>query len=134
MRVLQVSGNALGRMEHPRITTLEDDRPISSHEAEVVTWMLLHASVVGSLAGLVETVKTLRVVGRCSCGCPSVDFVVNGQTVPSQPIADATAQTANGAEVGVILWGRTDAITGLELYEMAAPVTSLPLAHTLKAL
>jgi len=117
---------------HPQVTTLEDDRPISSHEAELVTWMLLHASVVGPLSGLVDTVKTLRVVGRCSCGCPSVDFVVNGQTLPFQPIADATAQIPDGAEVGVTLWGRTDAITGLELYEMGAPVTSLPIAHTLK--
>jgi hypothetical protein len=119
-------------MEHPRVTTLDEDRPISAHEAEIVTWMLLHVSVGGSLAGLVETVKQLRVVGRCSCGCPSVEFVVRGQTLPFQPIADATAQNAFGAEIGVSLWARSDAITGLEFYEMAVPVNSLPLARTLK--
>lgn len=98
-----------------------------------MTWLLLHASVVGSLAHLEPAVRALRVVARCSCGCPSVDFEVDGQTRPAQPIADATGRTADGTELGVMLWGRADSITGLECYEMDRPCRSLPLVTTLQA-
>jgi hypothetical protein len=120
-------------MDHKQITTLNEDRPISTDEMEVVTWLLLHASVTGSLEHLSKTVQVLRVVGRCQCGCPSVDFEIDGQTLPSQPIADATGTLADGTEVGVSLWGRTDAITGLEFYEMGGPIRSLPIISTLRA-
>ena len=120
-------------MNHQSAETLKEDRAISADEAAVVTWMLLHASVAGPLGHFEPTVKTLRVVGACSCGCPSVDFEVNGQTPPARPIADATGQTAEGTEAGVILWGHEDAITGLEFYERGAAIKALPLVRTLRA-
>jgi hypothetical protein len=120
-------------MKHYQITTLKEDRPISKAETEIVTWMLLHASVAGSLEHLSAAVPNLRVVGRCPCGCPSVDFEDGGQALPAKPIADGTGKLADGTEVGVILWGRTDAITGLEFYELGSTATSLPVIGTLKA-
>jgi len=120
-------------MNHRSAETLKEDRAISTDEAAVVTWMLLHASVAGPLAHFKPTVNTLQVVGRCSCGCPSVDFEVNGRTPPARPIADATGQTAEGTEVGVILWGREDTITGLEFYERGAAIRAMPLVRTLRA-
>ena len=123
---------ALGRMEHKRSETLKDARPISTDEIEIITWMILHASVAGSLEHLKDSLTALRVVGRCSCGCPSVDFAPDGQTLPAQPIANATGEMADGTEVGVILWGQADAITGLEFYEMGGAVEALPLATTLR--
>jgi hypothetical protein len=110
--------------------TLKEDRALSPHEIEILAWMLAHASP--SLEHLTNTARTLRVVGRCGCGCPSVDFELNGQALPNQPLVDATGRTADGIEVGVILWGRPDAVTGLEFYEMDRPVTSLPLLTTLR--
>ena len=110
--------------------TLKEDRPLSAHEIEIVTWMLAHAS--GPLEHLANTTSSLRVVGRCACGCPSVNFEIGGQALPNAPLADATGQTADGIEVGVILWGRPDAVTGLEFYEMDRPIRSLPLTTTLK--
>src|SRR5205085_4232539 len=55
------------------VRTLEEDRPIAE-EAEVVAWMIAHASVGGSLAHLEPKVKPLRVVGRCSCGSRVLTF------------------------------------------------------------
>lgn len=112
------------------VKTLEEDRPISPAEAEIVVWLLAHASVAGPLAHLEPTVPALRVVGRCSCGCPSIDFV-RGR-VASGLLADATGRSANGVEMGVILWGQPGAITGLELYELGRPVRSLPEVSSLR--
>src|SRR5262245_26922462 len=92
------------------IVTLKEDRPISAHEVEIVAWMLAYASK--PLGHLADTMRTLRVIGRCSCGCPSVDFEINGQAPPNAPLAEATGRTPDNIEVGVILWGRPDALTG----------------------
>jgi len=120
-------------MDHKQITTLKEERSISAEEAEIVAWLLLHASVTGSLEHLARVVEALRVVGRCSCGCPSVDFEIGGQSLPAQPIADGTGELVDGTEVGVTVWGRTNAITGLEIYEKSGVVRSLPLLATLRA-
>jgi hypothetical protein len=117
----------------PPVATLKEDRPISTDEASVVTWMLLHASVGGALTHLVSFVPSLRIVGRCSCGCPSVDFAVKGQTPPFQVIADGTGQNRDGLEIGVTIWGRYDVITGLEVYDGVGHATSLPLVSSLRA-
>src|ERR1051326_6693296 len=88
-------------------------RAISRDEATVVGWMLAHASVIGPLDHLLQTVPDLRVVG--TCGCASVDFVVGGQASPYKPIAGATGLTARGQEVELILFGTTDVVAGLEI-------------------
>jgi hypothetical protein len=97
--------------------TIVEDRPISPAEAAVVEWLLRNASVVGSLEHLVQGVQQLRVVGRCGCGCASIDFEKDGQTSKARVIADAVGETAPKLRCGVILWGRDDAVTGLEVYE-----------------
>ena len=106
-----------------------EDRPISEPEAAVVEWLLKSASVVGPLDHLVPFVQKLRVVARCTCGCASVDFEPGGQAGRSRPIADAVGEAAPGKRRGVILWGRDDAITGLEVYELS-PGSNLTLPPT----
>jgi hypothetical protein len=106
--------------------TIAEDRPVSPDEIELVTWLLLNASTAGDLSAFVSAAGELRVVGRCSCGCPSVDFEKGGQAPPARVIADAYGETADGVQVGIILWGHEGRVTGLELYELAEPVRSLP--------
>jgi hypothetical protein len=120
-------------MEHSEsIVRAAEDRPISPSEAAIVRWMVLNAPVRGSTAHLETGIADLRVVGRCSCGCPSVDFASHGQAPPARPIADAIGRTEDGGEVGVILWGRENAITGLEIYQFAARVAGLPLLQSMR--
>lgn len=44
-----------------------------------------------------------------------------------RPIADGLGITPNGDQVGVIIWGVSDAITGLEIYDMSASASELKL-------
>jgi hypothetical protein len=79
-------------------------------------------------------VATLRVVGRCGCGCPSVDFEADGQRPPAYPIAEGTGTTADGREVEIMLWGRADAITGLEICESGPKASGrLPTLESLRS-
>ena len=108
------------------------NRPLSDEEEAIVRWLIERTDPL--LSRLSSTVSKLRVVDRCGCGCPSVDFEVDGQRPPAQPIANAAGATVDGDEVGVILWGTAEAITGLEVYGVAPPPPrGLPLQPTPQA-
>jgi hypothetical protein len=66
------------------------------------------------------------VIDECHCGCPSVDFERSSSEHP-RPIADGLGITRNGDRVGVIIWGVSEAITGLEIYDMSASAIELKL-------
>jgi hypothetical protein len=44
-----------------------------------------------------------------------------------RPLADGLGITSNGDQVGVIVWGVSDAITGLEIYDMSANASEVKL-------
>jgi hypothetical protein len=113
--------------------TVAEDRPISEQETSIVDWLLGNAAKQGPLWHLASGVPGLRVVGRCDCGCASVDFEKDGQSASAHPIADAVGETPAGLKVGVILWGRADAVTGLEVYELdVGSASALPPLESLK--
>ncbi|MDP2233096.1 MAG: hypothetical protein Q8K89_05640 [Actinomycetota bacterium] len=111
--------------------SIPEDRPISAKEAALVSWLLLNAQMGCDTAGRSASVDDLRVVGRCSCGCPSVDFVENGQGSGAFPIASAYGTTVDGVVAALVVWEREGVISGLELCELDEPVRSLPLIDTL---
>jgi hypothetical protein len=109
------------------------ERPINPGESAVVSWLLQHAPMRGTVSHLAPLVADLRVVDACSCGCPGVDFARDGQASPWRPIADASGTTPEGVAVGVILWGGKNEITGLEVYsEAGVPVFTLPAVEQMK--
>ena len=60
----------------------------------------------------------VRVVGSCGCGCPSIDLQVgekNCEGAPS-PVIMADGESPEGVQVGVILWVRGGALSGLEVH------------------
>lgn len=111
--------------------SIPEDRPISEAEAALVSWLLLNAQMGPDTAGLSTSVDNLKVVGRCSCGCPSVDFIENGQGSGAFPIASAYGTTAEGVVAALIVWELDGVVSGLELRELEEPVRSLPLIDTL---
>jgi hypothetical protein len=80
---------------------------------------LERASVSSTAVGLVSTISALRVIGRCDCGCASVDFEADPHE-RSRPLAEGTGSTPSGGGVGIIVWGTSSRITGLEIYDLGA--------------
>jgi len=80
----------------------------------------------------------LRVVGRCGCGCPTVDLAFgdsqHNTTGPSHILADCVGVTPEGIEVGIMLHAREDKISELEIYSLAGceHPFGLPRIETLK--
>lgn len=76
---------------------------------------------------VLSSIPKLMVVSRCECGCASVDFEAAPSDQYSQPVGDGIGITARGGQVGVIIWGRPDAVTGLEVYDLGAGEDDLTL-------
>ena len=116
---------------------IPERRPITDQERDVVVTTVQRACVVDDLPEAVPAgIANLEVVARCECGCATVHFAAPPSAERVRIIADAAARTARGGHVGVIVWGRSDAITGLEIYDMGtdADDLSLPVPSTIAPL
>jgi len=100
----------------------------------VIQVMLERAAVDPEYQRLTAHVERLRVIDRCGCGCDSVDFKVDDSDNRPKPIADGTGETDAGGQVGVIIWGTADSITGIEVYDLGAGADGirLPIPHSIR--
>jgi hypothetical protein len=99
---------------------IPERRRIHHSEAEIIQAGLERASVTALDETARAAIPNLEVVARCECGCASVDFDAPTSEERSGIVADATGQTPRGGQVGIIVWGRSDAITALEIYDLGA--------------
>lgn len=110
-------------------------RPITPEEVTVIRVALERAPASPGPGIPTGDLETLHVVSRCSCGCDSVDFAEHDPARPAKPIADGIGTTPSGGTVGIIIWGGTDAVTGLEVYDLGAGDgdLKLPTANSIRA-
>lgn len=99
---------------------ISERRHIYQSEAEVIRAAVDRASVAPVNQSVSAAIPDLDVIARCECGCASVDFDAPACEERSGIAADATGRTPRGGQVGIIVWGRSDAITGLEIYDLGA--------------
>lgn len=97
------------------------ERPLSGAEKAVVARLI-------ELSGTRYALPA-RVVGRCDCGCASVDFALDGPF--GVIIADAYGRTPAGIGVGVLLWARGSEISTLEVYMLRTDTGELPTVESL---
>lgn len=100
-------------------------RPLTTRELAVVRRLL----VLGGNLEAQPNLDELQVVGRCECGCATIDFAED--TEGSSPLVDVFGRTADGADVGVILWARHGFLSGLEIYTLATDTPQLPTPESL---
>jgi hypothetical protein len=100
-----------------RARTIAMDRALSPEEAELVRWMIRHG--LPEADQYAEQIESLRVVGGCSCGCPTIDFAVD-TTRPNLPgsrvIAKALGRSLGVGDIGVLLFADHGQISMLEVY------------------
>jgi hypothetical protein len=91
-------------------------RPLSDTELELIEALLGAAGIRGGR--YLGQLPKVRVVGGCGCGCPSIDLEVGdgSRDGPPKPLVVADAESPEGVPVGVILWIRGGALSGLEVH------------------
>jgi hypothetical protein len=91
-------------------------RPPSDSELELIEALLGAAGARGGR--YLGQLPRIRVVGSCGCGCPSIDLELDSgprEGAPN-PLVVADAESSGGVPVGVILWVRGGALSGLEIH------------------
>lgn len=97
-------------------------RPITPEEVAVIRAAFAQGQIVREISpAALEALPSLMVVSQCACGCASIDFGDDPPTGPrSALVADAVAKHPDGSMLGLMVWGRPDQITALELYDYDA--------------
>jgi hypothetical protein len=93
-----------------------DERSLSREEVSLLEWLLGHGRPDASQ--YLPQIPKLRVVTKCGCGCPTVDFALGGDRKdgPSRIIADGEGTSPEGVRVGVCVHVREGEISELEVY------------------
>jgi hypothetical protein len=100
-------------------------RPLTQNERDLIRWLIEH-SFVKDASRLLPQIDRLSVATKCNCGCPTIDFALDGEPVArkgEQLVSDWIAEV-DGMPVGVMLWQTNDRISTLEVYSL--PGTDKP--------
>ena len=102
------------------IGTRPEDRPLTDAERTLLEWLIAHGGP--EARQYAPQVSQVRVVARCTCGCPTIDLAIGERrhrTVgASLVLADFEGVTPEGIEVGVILHAREGQLSELEVYAL----------------
>lgn len=107
-------------------------RALEANELEVIE-VLLGAARSGTLR-YIGQLERIQVVGSCKCGCPSINLELPSGVRDGAPkaLVLADAEAADGTPVGVILWTRGGALSGLEVHSWDGGGTvTMPAPETL---
>jgi hypothetical protein len=94
-------------------------RPLTEQECDLVRWLIEHSHLDSSR--LLSQIERLSVAEKCSCGCPTVYFALDGVPVTrkgEQLISDWRAEV-DGNGVGVMLFQTDDGVSSLQVYSIA---------------
>ena len=120
------------------MTPIPEDRPLSSEECRLVKWLLEHGNP--DAIGFLHQLEKARVVSRCPCGCPSVDFAIDGRTpaagVGMNVLSDYYWEDSAGHAFGVFAYACGELLSGLEVWSAdgLGENCKLPLIEELKPL
>lgn len=80
-----------------------------------------------------DHLSSLQVVGRCDCGCASVDFQHLRPGQAQTLVADAIGETPDGERVNVLVFASDGQFTCLEIVGYSDDPPPLPIPTTVRA-
>ena len=92
------------------------NRALTGYERDLIRWLIEH-SHRNDARRLLPQIDRLTVVSKCTCGCPTIDFALDGAPVDPKGetcISDWSAEV-EGMPVYVQLWQSDDRICSLEV-------------------
>ena len=97
--------------------TISEHRDLTVNERQLLEWLLENGSSEAS--NYRPQLTEVKVVGHCSCGCPSIDLAIGGKnsrTVgPSTILSDAQGHSPEGVPLMVTLHAREGELSELEV-------------------
>ena len=107
-------------------------RPISAEERAVLERALRFAATDDAAGLPIEKLDLLHVVGKCPCGCASVDFRHLKEGEIAEVVADAIGETRDGEQVDALVFALDGEVVALEIVGYADTPAGLPIASTVR--
>lgn len=108
-------------------------RFVSQVEADVIRAALARCPTPEFSDALLATIDSLEVVGRCSCGCDTVDFRGLDWSEPPTLVADGVGTIAGGHDVGILIFANAQRVVCLEVYGFDDRPARLPAPQLIRA-
>jgi hypothetical protein len=112
-------------------------RVLTDHERELTGWLLARGGGKGE--ALLSQVNRARVVGRCACGCASLDLAVEGRAFSAQGEEERVSPDffwdgESGALCSVYVYARNGTLARVQTWSAggAATPASLPSIDVLR--
>jgi hypothetical protein len=117
--------------DHAAIS-ISENRPLTQEEAALVKWLLEHGT--DEARALLPQLDRARVVSRCSCGCTSVDFSIDGKVTSPKSgmsvVSDYRWNSPEGYLFGVFAYAREGLLSGIDLWSIDGRATASRLPDT----
>jgi hypothetical protein len=118
------------------ITEIPEDRDLTEAETSVVHWLLKHGC--SGAENFLTQLDRARVASRCSCGCASINFAIDG-IVPENSthmtiLSDYEWTDTEGNVFGAFVFARWGVLAGLDVWSQdgLATANSLPDVNQLR--
>lgn len=94
------------------------NRELTATESDLLAWVVEHSA--DDPHPFLTQIPNLRVVGRCSCGCPTIELALSRRPHPreivAQLVAEADGNSPEGIPVGVLVFAKDGVLSELEVY------------------
>lgn len=107
-------------------------RAISADERVVLERALQYAPAKCAHMPSLDQLDSLQVVGKCQCGCASVDFRHLKPGEIAEVVADAIGETRFGETVDVIVFALGGNLAALEIVGYSDIPATLPVPSTVR--
>ena len=117
-------------METAKSVREPENRDISTHEATLVRWLVEHGEP--GCDRLLDQIKDLKVVSKCTCGCPTIDFALqdDGNLSKRERLVSDWLAKMGDELFGVMLFEVGGQIRTLEVYCCSGRVKNFGLPET----
>lgn len=115
---------------HDRSTEGFRTRVLTDHERALLHWLL--SSGDAQAQAMLSQVGRARVVGRCACGCASLDLAVEGRESPSDGAQEKVSpdffwDDAEGGLCSIHVYARHGTLAGLDTTSVDGACTPVSL-------
>jgi hypothetical protein len=108
-------------------TRISEQRALTAEERGLIQWLLEHGEA--DARSFLPQLAEATVIGRCPCGCVSIDLAVGGR-IPldggGMDILSDYVWREGELPFGVFVFAYGGILAGLDVYSFTDPVTRLP--------
>jgi hypothetical protein len=107
-------------------------RAISADECAVLRKAVTCAPAESADVPSLDRLDSLQIVGRCQCGCASVEFRHLKLGEIAEVVADAIGETDAGERVGILVFALDGNFVELEIFGYSDTPARLPVVSTIR--